>query len=368
MLTAHCECGARYKLPETSAGKRARCKKCGQVFEVPAPEAGDAGIIPFSDFDALAGGAAVERPRAAEEELAVAPAGGGSRPSAAMRDAAEEPAKNNAPRGLFGAYFAAVLRSLAFPFSKGGNVITFFILWFVLVIGLIVRFAPFFGFIAALILTGWYLAFQLNTVLGGAANDEDLPELSLSGSWIDDILAPFFKILLTYMLARLPALVFLLTISMPAGMDTTEAVVESLKFLFGSLDFLMMQAANDRISGALLLLLGYMLWPMFVLVTAVGGVAGLVRVDLMAATILKTLPGYLLATAVALASFAAQVGLAFVLLFLGAGLLTKKADFSSFLLWPPLFKGLELFLVIVAMRTIGLYYHHYKSRFAWSWG
>ena len=28
----------------------------------------------------------------------------------------------------------------------------------------------------------------------------------------------------------------------------------------------------------------------------------------------------------------------------------------------------KLYCWIVAMRCIGLYYHHFKSRFAWSWG
>ena len=35
MPTYTCTCGARYKLPEGSGGKRARCKKCGVVFTIP---------------------------------------------------------------------------------------------------------------------------------------------------------------------------------------------------------------------------------------------------------------------------------------------------------------------------------------------
>jgi len=29
---------------------------------------------------------------------------------------------------------------------------------------------------------------------------------------------------------------------------------------------------------------------------------------------------------------------------------------------------IEVYFTIVAMRTVGLYYHHFKERFAWSWG
>ena len=30
--------------------------------------------------------------------------------------------------------------------------------------------------------------------------------------------------------------------------------------------------------------------------------------------------------------------------------------------------GISLYFEIVAMRVIGLYYHHFKHRFAWDWG
>ena len=37
-------------------------------------------------------------------------------------------------------------------------------------------------------------------------------------------------------------------------------------------------------------------------------------------------------------------------------------------LWTVLATGVGLYFEIVALRAIGLYYHHYKDRFAWSWG
>ena len=30
--------------------------------------------------------------------------------------------------------------------------------------------------------------------------------------------------------------------------------------------------------------------------------------------------------------------------------------------------GIAVYFEIVAMQVIGLYYHHFKDRFAWSWG
>jgi hypothetical protein len=34
-------CGAKYRLPLESQGRKARCKKCGEVFEVPKARSGD---------------------------------------------------------------------------------------------------------------------------------------------------------------------------------------------------------------------------------------------------------------------------------------------------------------------------------------
>src|SRR5690606_8428968 len=38
------QCDARLKLPDTAAGRRGRCRKCGHVFTVPSPPADDGEI------------------------------------------------------------------------------------------------------------------------------------------------------------------------------------------------------------------------------------------------------------------------------------------------------------------------------------
>ena len=52
MPTQHCDCGARYRFPDTAIGKRAKCKKCGTILTLvdeddlaPIPIAGN----PFAD-------------------------------------------------------------------------------------------------------------------------------------------------------------------------------------------------------------------------------------------------------------------------------------------------------------------------------
>lgn len=44
-------CGARYQFEENAAGRRARCKKCGDPFTVEVPESEDAGPIPLMADD-----------------------------------------------------------------------------------------------------------------------------------------------------------------------------------------------------------------------------------------------------------------------------------------------------------------------------
>jgi hypothetical protein len=103
---------------------------------------------------------------------------------------------------------------------------------------------------------------------------------------------------------------------------------------------------------AVLLLLGLFLWPMTVLCFALGGVSCLGRLDLLVVTIAKTLPVYLLT----------------VLLVNGVDLIvtffTPDGPFSG-----PTFlhRVVQVYADIFAMRVIGLYYAHFKRRFAWSW-
>ena len=52
MIIAQCACGARYKVREELEGRKARCKKCGQAFQI--PRAGPTTGIPADEPD-LAG-------------------------------------------------------------------------------------------------------------------------------------------------------------------------------------------------------------------------------------------------------------------------------------------------------------------------
>jgi prepilin signal peptidase PulO-like enzyme (type II secretory pathway) len=107
-----------------------------------------------------------------------------------------------------------------------------------------------------------------------------------------------------------------------------------------------------RFTVAVLLLIPMLLWPMMLLVVALGGIRSLIRFDLMMLTIAKTFPAY------ALVVVFAYVGV------VGPALLPEDVGLAA---WAALL-AVEVYAGIFTMRVIGLYYHHFKNRFAWSWG
>ncbi len=119
-----------------------------------------------------------------------------------------------------------------------------------------------------------------------------------------------------------------------------------------------------------LVCLGVALWPMVVLCVALGGFESLYRVDLIALTIIRTLPAYVL-------TLALMFGAIVLLRVLGTGTAvnavsrdsaTSGGAIGSSVLVHILTVGLSVYLDIVLMRLIGLYYHHFKGRFAYDWG
>src|SRR5262245_15021504 len=86
MISIACgSCSAKYRLPDTAAGKRGKCKKCGHEFRVPTDEPLEIAPLPpeSSDDDLLAGlgaGAALATPNIplpAPRVAAAAPSHGG---------------------------------------------------------------------------------------------------------------------------------------------------------------------------------------------------------------------------------------------------------------------------------------------------
>jgi hypothetical protein len=368
------QCGARYNVGDSASGKRTTCKGCGQRFripEFPKPASGFADdtltLAPLDDsFAALEHGEKVDaKPppppvvSAAEAEASAISLAADSAAAYAPAEAGDEPL----PAGTYGAYFRDLRHSLAFP-TRVGDLVTFLILW--AIVGTALCLLPAMGclgFLVGLIVIGWYVAYQLNVAAGAAGGEEDLPDMALTGGWLDDIIYPFLKMLATYLVVYVPLLAYLIATGLIAKFTTAAPGMDFFALLQSTL------GAKEEAIAIGMVLLGYFFWPILVLVVACGSVPAMFRIDLIATTIVRTLPAYAMCVALVYAAWFAPLVL--------DALRATEPDplarpsmtdaFAGRLVDAALF-GIDLYLMIFAMRAIGLYYHHFKSRFAWSWG
>ncbi len=337
MPTESCpECGAKYRVPEGAEGRKAKCKKCDTVFVIGGEQ--EDGLFSFAD--------AIDMP----PKRPPAPVAAG----ASIATAADEGVPGEGYRayegsatGGFNQFVQDVVQTFLFPLAIG-NMITFVILWVVLMLGALCVVA--FSFAAGcysivfiigwLIVTGWYLGYKFSVIESGAAGDDELPNLTLTEGFVDGVIAPMLKMLGSYVVAFLPAGLYVVT---------TRGYGEIIAVWSGSLT----EIAQQDVPLAVLRLVGNIAWPMVVLCVALGGISSLARVDLITQTVVRTLPVYLLVA-----------GLVVATRFLGDFVFTQAtAPIAMVVL-----VIVRLYLEIVAVRVIGLYYHHFKHRFAWDWG
>ncbi len=237
------------------------------------------------------------------------------------------------------------IRGAAF-FVEPGSLITYLIISVIALLQIPLSYALFFGFLGKFIIQGWICAYLFSVVLHCANGEKDLPDISLTGGWVDDIIAPFFKFVGTWAIVLLPAALFGLSL------------VPSLGGMFSGTS-----AISDKMIAALcgLVALGIFLWPFAVLIVALGGFGCFFRPDLILYTIIRTFIPYLITFILTAMAFSSTVVVEFFLRRLAptfAGMLASEAVGIV----------VSLYVWIVAMRFIGLYYYHFKPRFAWSWG
>lgn len=350
-------CQARYQVSAKTAGRRAKCKQCGQAFRIPEfrrpaeeEELRLADVVPGSAAAAPAAGAAPGGTVMAEAILTEDSVG----------YAAGDVPDVEVVRGAYAGYLQSLAWSLCFP-RHMGSLITFIIVWVIMLIGGFVgSVGGCIGLVGSLIVTGWYMSFQLNVVASAAGGEEELPTLALTEGWWDDIVAPFLKMLCTYVLACLPVLVYSLALGATGGL---LALLNPTGGGVGAAG-----VAQYLIGQLVLMLLGFFVWPMLVLVVACGDFGGLLRPDLMARTILRSLPAYLVVVAAVYISTGMTMVCSFLVAVIPPNLNSIPQWLAVVIVLPTLATLVELYLAIVAMRAIGLYYHHFKHRFAWTWG
>ena len=380
MTIASCPgCQARYRVPASAAGKRTTCKKCGQAFRIPAaanaktPRASaPAKTAPeptswLDDLDALSGGEAVGTREPGPDQVVA-----GRRPATATV-AAPPPVSVRAVgpgAAAYGRYMTDVALSLVFV-RKPGNILTFVVMWFLLAVRQVMRTAialatimimPFVGF-GVLIITGWYWAFRMNVVQWAAGGEQELPGLAAESGLVDDVVLPFFRMLTAYVFALAPALLFLIVLTY----RMRAAVAEHYDAGLGWADPVPGPAAVVVL--VVLVAAGLFLWPMMVLMVSCGGsVKTLFQLDLMLATILKSLPAYLITVLAVYVTMGMQVAVTAFVWTQMADMTNWQDDWMAIFGLPTLFVGINLYFDIVALRAIGFYYCHFKHKFAWSWG
>jgi predicted Zn finger-like uncharacterized protein len=361
MVSVRCpSCAARYRVPEKLYDKKVKCKKCGKPFRISAPPQQRQ---PDEDLlSALAEGEIQAQSAPPPPPPDAFPTFAGPQAEASISGA---PATERPPTGL-GTYLTDVGKSLLF-FTHGGDLFTFAIVVFIVFLQLPLAVVPCIGFFLVLIVVGWYMAFQLNVVLGASGGETDLPDLA-TGDWMEGVILPLLKYFASWVMALVPFAIGLGYLVMFDQMDVWEALGHFGTALKG--DFASAFDA-DQGGGPLLgaiLLLAMTLWPMMLLVVAVGGIPGLVRFDLMLRTIIKSFPAYVLVVILAYTGVVGPALLSAAALAAaaegteGAGLIGAALGIGG------AFMVIKVYANIFTMRVIGLYYHHFKHRFAWSWG
>ncbi|RJP42402.1 MAG: hypothetical protein C4547_00650 [Phycisphaerales bacterium] len=366
MPKVRCQCGATYRVDENAVGRKARCKACGQVFQVAAEP--DAGPIPLAGGIDLAEEASAAASRAAEQATTRSPLLSPGEARFEQRDEDRFPGMTTTVMPVADKhtrFLRAVGWALLFP-TNTSNMATFVILWLLVSLEILQGFAPCVGVIGVFIIEGWIAAFSLNVVATAANGEEDLPPITLLEGFFEGIVIPFFKYLAVRVLALAPAVAFFVLVVLSTaqtgpGLSVRDYIVGAVQS--GGVGGLAGVFQGAKLATFFLILAGGLfIWPILLLVVAVGGFGALVRIDLMLITIVRTLPGYIVCVAVVWGASALAAGLpAIVKLIQGPG----AGGISAFYV---VGAGLRAYTQIVAMRVIGLHYHHYKHRYAWDWG
>ena len=229
--------------------------------------------------------------------------------------------------------------ALVYPVQGVGNALTFAGLS---VLALIQAAAATYGiggpimWIGRFTLYGWFCAFYMSVVIETSAGSSKLPGIRFEGSWWDDVFRPG----LLFILAEI------IVFSPPA-------------LLAWRLDNLM--------PSAICLGVTLFLCPMIILLFSLSDAGSLFRIDLIAQTILRTLPAYILICVLLIGANVVDYifPAAKMLNLIGAISLPK----DHFLIDPSwslqIFQHiLSLYMTAVCMRLIGLYYLHFKHKFA----
>ncbi len=330
-------CGKNYKVQDEAAGKKLRCKECGETIKIPEPEVefGDG-----DDFSKLLDDAVEEEAKARTIRRPVRKPMVKAEKYDGDEDGPVTAKKENN-------YTQDLVQTFLFLLDPG-NLFTFVLICMLLFAkDIILPFAAILGLIGQLIILGWYSNYRFSVIYESATGRKELPELSPE----EGFFFPMLQWIATWFMVHFPAMLFL------AYALNFEGFLLLKTFMVG-VDH---EALTDLLTGGQIAILislysaGLFFWPILALCVAVGGFETVLRIDLMLLTILKSFAAYFFT--------AGAMFVSTVVYFFTAYIAAQHGIVIVIFMIPIL-----LYLEIVALRMIGLYYHHFKKQFAWHWG
>ncbi len=350
-ITCHCTCGAKFGFPDHAAGKKARCKRCGEIFKVPSasnparvaskraarPAPVEAPVPPEAEpWDPLLGlteGDAVDTgPAPGLLALAPEPVDDDTRHRSPPAEVGHMPHHDLGDAAPERSFWTDLPSAFVLPISSGGNFVTFIALCFVSCWTIPLGFAGVFGMAGLLLVTGYLCAFYLEVIRDAAAGEDDLPNVWISSVY-DDLIRPLLQFIASAAVVALPGLLLLLY---GFGSRTWELV---------PLAFVVMGV-------------GGLFWPIVVLSMAIGGGMAPPLPHVIIRTALCAPLAYL----AVLTALGVTVGLQY---FAEFGLERYLSQGSGLLVTKAISLSVGVYTTIVAMRAIGLFYLHNKRKFPW---
>lgn len=303
-----------------------RCKK---------PQPPEARICVTCGIDLLTGKSVLDKSSSGPTALGYAEnTKPGLRARAAGREIVGEPKRS---------YAADVALAFAYPVKSGRDVLTLLAIEVVALLLVVFRLPFFLMLPEQIICNGWLAAVYLRVVEHTAISVDELPGIRWDDGLIEDIIKPGFRFAGALLCALTPAAVF-------AVLLATGLIPPPLRSMLVMLVWL---AA------------GIFMWPLLVILFTFGATGKLYRIDLLIQAVFRTAAAYFILWVLLL-----LVGACYLLPIIGPildeyGVKNSLPSIDDYGIWGAVaIQALGVYLMLVAMRQIGLYYLHFKNRIA----
>ncbi len=330
-----CACGAIIRLPDTAAGRRARCRSCGLIFRVPESHHPDAYALAEIESSPHAKADTSRIP-----DVGVGPNGTIMAYRAGF-DAPGQTRRGSDDQALARSFWEDLAWSFGF-LRRSSNVAPYAIIvgihWGLLALGSL-PFVCLLAWGAWPFFLLWLGAFYLNVVVETAQGDDEVSASNLADP-IDDIFVPGLRFFLCCIVGLAPT-----TLALALATSTETAIPWHV----------LLPTA----------IVGLLLWPLLIVGTAIGEQLPIRSLPALLKGMASTPGPYLAVCVMVVVAGLIAYGMAAGF----DGLLLRAFDQKV----PPMLQVVStgigavagVYGWIVAMRMIGVYYRHHKEHFPW---